>query len=1351
MTSNSKKTDKERSPGSDALAGFRFQLLHSLAAWLDLKGKQQLWLECVEDYSVVDEGKQTDVQAKHSQPSTSPPGHSLQSGDVVDAISRFWERSAKSDGVEKRLIFLSNRGVAAERAFVFPDRTPGLVYWQRAAIDDDVEPIRSALGVVFSGQPLGQWLQGNPPYEEIRDRLLRRVTFALTSAAHGDLRELLLDRASDLLLSKQLASIAADLVVRSLTDYLFEVASDPDPNARKVGRRTLHDQIETISVQLRASNPRLVQAIPPPAPASQSAIVSETENASAEMSGRTETLDTLLAVGRGKPLVWLHGSHGLGKSILARLIADRIGGRWISLDLRSLRKDAGLGSLVAWREFIRIAEVGELPSGFVIDDIDLVMLKGLSGRLAALIQTVAARGARVIVTSNTAPDPATLLELDASKVSVQPAPYFTQNEILELVTRSPAPPVALAPGWAVLILGSTRGHPQLVASKVIGLRARHWPNEAMNEDFGQGPSESIQLTREGAKRELLQDLAALGSRAADASLLYQRIACAYDRVDAGLARLLASTDPAIVGVSEILAFLKGPWLEALPSGDLRLSPLLEDAINDVAPGDLKKLRMIAAEYWFGGGSLTERTLPLCFWNAFLSKHLWILLNLCNMVAQLSEEKLASVAAQLAPIVLFKIDTPIFDGDPPLSAQVRLLQFEIANAAKDAQRAGEIAARLLIELKEIDQEDMRAVMTDFAARKILEARQAAVSMSVLLEYAVQMRETAATVRKLSKERETTGQSRTEEMEDDDLGPAITIDGEEIQHVWVLLAMLVSRLQTSMRTFEFFEALAGLPESIRNEFLDGIKLVLKDDASLVHGGWAQEQLNGQDLSGALRAYQSIKTVVEPWGLSYLTIQIIAAISVIYDEGLKNPEAALAEVDAGIAKFGASTPLIRQKAKVLSGQGRLSEATDLLVGIEDSLREPTTFGTALAYREAGLTAARAGRGDDAVRLLGKAIEAADADQAHLPLSTGLMCEVALVLWEKGERAAGLLKLADVFDRLERIDPQASRQSERVHQAARAVGGLFMYETRNIPGDRPPVRIGIASELYSMDAKLQGIQLRSLPDNWRILALIEATLDLELGIDVRSQTKQVEPGVVSIENAIYQRRYEALIQRGDLAGAIRAGIRAASAGIHRIEHSGGMSRFDARALGELPVDQIWSRNGEALLRIPLDILIWSRFSGDTTQIDRLRGLCVDLLGDRDKVENLFKAASGIYAVGSGGPFAMQVAAVLPLQGERVEGDPVVRLRHDSHLVTHAMASSALRLLEGKLYQWMKAGWTNVLDHQSFSLSAPTRNGPLIRAAINDGGGSDIRRAARIILAAASAVRIELPPDLEEAFGKLE
>lgn len=58
----------------------------------------------------------------------------------------------------------------------------------------------------------------------------------------------------------------------------------------------------------------------------------------ANIAARLKTVSTILEQTRGEPLIWLHGAHGVGKSVLARLIATEVSGAWLALDLARSRR-----------------------------------------------------------------------------------------------------------------------------------------------------------------------------------------------------------------------------------------------------------------------------------------------------------------------------------------------------------------------------------------------------------------------------------------------------------------------------------------------------------------------------------------------------------------------------------------------------------------------------------------------------------------------------------------------------------------------------------------------------------------------------------------------------------------------------------------------------------------------------------------------------------------------------------------------------------------------------------------------------------------------------------------------------
>lgn len=185
-------------------------------------------------------------------------------------------------------------------------------------------------------------------------------------------------------------------------------------------------------------------------------------------------------------------------------------------------------------------------------------------------------------------------------------------------------------------------------------------------------------------------------------------------------------------------------------------------------------------------------------------------------------------------------------------------------------------------------------------------------------------------------------------------------------------------------------------------------------------------------------------------------------------------------------------------------------------------------LALRDDAVSAARAKPFADAVRLFSEAYAVLVVEGQHPGLAVGMQVDLALAYWEMGHRAAALSSLADALDAVEVLDPAASRQNERAHQFARASVGLFLHRLNHYPsGPTRNIAIGQTSAL-SGDEALLGVDLKPLAHNWRILALCEIELGLDLGIQRRSLGKQGGPGLAPIEMFIAMARYSRSIING-------------------------------------------------------------------------------------------------------------------------------------------------------------------------------------------------------------------------------
>ena len=122
-----------------------------------------------------------------------------------------------------------------EQGAAFPDGRGALVSWRNLARDGDLSPLRTILSDVFKGTALGDWLETNPPDDDVRSRLLKRVDFVLGAPDDVALRGHLRERLGMLYLAKGHYETTADVALPMLLDRVLDAAALR--RSRRVGSR----------------------------------------------------------------------------------------------------------------------------------------------------------------------------------------------------------------------------------------------------------------------------------------------------------------------------------------------------------------------------------------------------------------------------------------------------------------------------------------------------------------------------------------------------------------------------------------------------------------------------------------------------------------------------------------------------------------------------------------------------------------------------------------------------------------------------------------------------------------------------------------------------------------------------------------------------------------------------------------------------------------------------------------------------------------------------------------------------------------------------------------------------------
>ncbi|OIF64338.1 hypothetical protein A7N09_01410 [Acinetobacter baumannii] len=139
---NIPQADVERQ-AIDSLRGYVYQIYAAALAWLDIDKSSKIFLEVAEDYAIVAQDAIKAVQVKDTVASTKV---TLNTASVQDAISNFIKLVESNTSTNVFLRYFTTSEIGVEKALLDrPDGIAGLLYWQKAAISSDVEPLRRLL------------------------------------------------------------------------------------------------------------------------------------------------------------------------------------------------------------------------------------------------------------------------------------------------------------------------------------------------------------------------------------------------------------------------------------------------------------------------------------------------------------------------------------------------------------------------------------------------------------------------------------------------------------------------------------------------------------------------------------------------------------------------------------------------------------------------------------------------------------------------------------------------------------------------------------------------------------------------------------------------------------------------------------------------------------------------------------------------------------------------------------------------------------------------------------------------------------------------------------------------------
>lgn len=939
-----------------ALRGYLYQIWHTVFAWLDLKDNEVLFIEGSEDFDIAGPEKGTAVQVKDTANNIT-----LRTPEVVDAICHYWQLRNANPQVKVLFRYLTRSSIGVERGEPFGTGVAGLDLWRRCGREPEhIETIRHFIldenRIPLEFPELKEFLD-SADSESILRQLILPISWEVEQESSNFIEKTIVKK---LILHGEKIGVppseSARVVDRLLKETLTTACRTDDRSLDRPRFLELFEEATTTRVpnqQLQTLMRGLT--IPPelmtsllggrsgfslhPIPLIYKGIPPLYPN----LAPRKTQVTRLCRALRETGVLILTSSTGMGKTTLAKLVADAEGGEWHWVSLSG--QDASQTSRTLNFLETRMHEIPESPK-IVLDDIDFSpeVARHYEDVLGILIFNLIKRRGQIIVTSQKSLPARLSRGLCLEGKSIQITPPFDQAEIEEYLAQIGCPQDGRGGNLAKILLLQTNGHTQLIHARTIYLIENNWP-EIKLEDLYKTPSD-IMREREQA-RQLLVD-----RTENQRTLLYRlSVISGFFRRDQAIV-IGDEIEPSIIHSGDVFDALIGPWLERVDDNYYRLSPLLLDAAKQVWPeAKIRDFQVYAAQAIIKCGSLTTLDASNAFFLALWGRSAYVLLEIIAGIMTAPQAFWRSLASHLSLLTSIKSEgrKTLFPENRPVQFMLGLFQLRIA-AEMDPKSAPQI-------IEALDQE----FTAPYEPRKLFLGNRLLFALEVLISEQIEVspKKLVALLSEIAQIEEELEEFRAITSQ---FCPPEYISGSESARdiLSVLFTIIIPRCTSIDYLNDLLESLNSTPEKIRSRLLAGFDVIEDAAVFMIDRAWLQEsKLEHPDWNKCLRSLQKTIELAPAWGIPTLAAAAAHAMGVIYDEYLNDPPRAISTIEAAFAQIGPSILLKDRKATVLFHQRTYQDAItiweEILPHWHPSANSYPTF--IFSYRLAGIASTEIG----------------------------------------------------------------------------------------------------------------------------------------------------------------------------------------------------------------------------------------------------------------------------------------------------------------------------------------------------------------------------------------------------------
>lgn len=1317
----------------DSIRGIDYQILQSVHAWLTLGPQEDLYLEIAEDFAqVAASGNASVSQVKHRTRNVT-----LGSKDVLDAIRNFWLHKKNNPGQELHLSFLTTASRGREKRRPFGS-VNGLDVWDACKREGaDLTRLRAFLSAkVVLPDDLRAFIR-TANDNELRAQLISRVAWLTETASKAGIRQsierllvgagerfgLLPKECRDLVprLYTHVVDVICDAGERRLvrSDFLEILQS----NCFRLDHARQPNEMRRIGEALtnRSGLPDAESSSIDVAPSPHAVLVALRPVLAPEMLPRTKLVSALSPQLLQKGSLTLVGSTGMGKSVLAELVAHSIPGTWVRLDCRGLSDQQ-----VRFRlERAAIELSGMTHCGCILDDLPLSGDGTLfENALAGLLYDVRERKIPLLVTAERAVPSAVAGRIGLPSDGNVSVPPFSDVDISDLLSRHGCPQ-ELVSAWTKLVTATTVGHPQIAHASIRQLQSDNWPaptTAALTNPAG------LDEVKRHARLRLETQLPSQPARA-----LAYRLSIFIQPFTREHALALAG----IPNPGEAFDRLLGPWIEPIGDNRFRLSPLLRSAAQETfSKAETLDLHRAAAVVLLSRPNVTPSEVSGGLFHSVMGGNALTLGACLRALDEASPSDFRAICPWIDWILPLHA-IPLFPTNPFASFMLRRLQYRVAVMQEEHDRAIEVVReweRELDSYQGIEPTRLASLRLMFLTMVLFEA-------TVPFAYTELLARTLAALTLL----------RAEVIPE----PLRLAEVESSELADVLCESLIRRCRTANDVEVLLHALGAQDDVESSLVLDRIR---QDPGLAIYllTVAVEPQLDERSPTEVIeRVLDQGAVLGRVKGLEVLTAASYRGSAILKAEIEQNSVAAFQALDNAARELRDSLPITEEyRARVYLEADRLEEALEVWRRILPRWTSGAAFERALAYRHASVAAGR----------LEHWREAADFSAHGEPLireagfdwlAAGMRADQAMSLWFGGDRRAAVVAVADVLDQLERLpDPQANFHSLALRKL---VGNAILWMLTQTPGSGYQPAANIAQPTpgsfsqFEFHPLLKTLPLASMDITWSLLGALETLVAPDGPIRERWMRRTGKSAVPAARSQGDWIRLQQLLRETDLDELVSVAVAYKTSADALLDYTeAGRDTFEKQATGprtptsrelletvqvalslgllalaaqgrteSAPLD-VWRHSAVALGIAPPPLDDWLGFVREcmkkpTQAIPVLR--CAKAPWPK-------RLTAAVFAVAAGAPpEAVFYGLALILE---VAHRPPWAAGIELHL--ERLASDV---------------WSRIAKEQRFALLSPSLYAPIILQACEDPKFHGLSKVARILIAARDAVNVGIPKDV--------